>query len=257
MKINLLCAAAAVAAAFTGTAARADDGTPEFTVTGSAALATQYRFRGISQSDNKAVVQAAITISHASGFYIATWGSSASGNSAVNIGGSEIDVYGGYTHALGATGLTFDGGLYGYLYPGGAKANGGLPIHYYELYGSLTKAIGPVSVKAGINWAPKQGYFDDWKTNSRYNVYKYAEATVAVPGTAATLHGHLGHTAGGFDYYGHGYFDYTVGASYKVKMLTLDVSLVGTDVSHQDANYVRDVYRDAKPVAVVSLTASF
>jgi len=147
MKIKFACAAAAVAMAFAAQTAYADDApTPEVTVTGSAAIVSQYRFRGISQSDNKPAAQMSITVSHKSGFYVSTWGSSASaGQSAVNIGGSEIDVYGGYTHAIGKTGITFDGGLYGYLYPGMPSAE------YFEIYGSLSKSYGPISAKVGPN----------------------------------------------------------------------------------------------------------
>src|SRR5579864_4894613 len=115
------------------TVAFADDApAPEFSVTGSAAIVSQYRFRGLSQSDNQPVAQASFTVSHKSGFYIATWGSSASSDSTkspINIGGTEIDVYGGYTHAIGKSGITFDGGVYGYIYPGAPLGN------YYEIYG--------------------------------------------------------------------------------------------------------------------------
>src|SRR6201991_796921 len=88
-----------------------------FTITGSAGVWSQYRFRGISQSDNKPAFQGSLTLTHKSGFYLSTWGSSANANDAVNIGGTEIDVYGGYSHSF-RNGFTVDGGLYGYLYPG-------------------------------------------------------------------------------------------------------------------------------------------
>lgn len=44
------------------------------TVSGSAAITSDYRFRGISQSDENIAVQSGITIAHDSGFYIGTWG---------------------------------------------------------------------------------------------------------------------------------------------------------------------------------------
>jgi uncharacterized protein (TIGR02001 family) len=250
MKIKFLCAAAAVATAFASTAAFAEE-TPEVTITGTAGVVSQYRFRGISQSDQKPAVQASITAAHKSGFYVSMWGSSASaGQSAVNIGGTEIDIYGGYTHAIGDTGFTVDGGLYGYLYPGASAGN------YYELYGSVTKAIGPVSIKGGLYWAPKQDYFTTFNTKTKHNMYKYIDASVAVPNTALTLHAHIGHNAGGFNWVKQ-YVDYNVGASYKIKSITLDASLVGTNVSKSDAGYPSETYRATKPVGVLSLTASF
>lgn len=265
MKIKFACAAAAVAVAFASNVAFADDApapTPEFTVTGSAAIVSQYRFRGISQSDNKPAVQASATISHESGFYVSVWGSSATaGNSTVNIGGTEIDVYGGYTHAIGKSGITFDGGLYGYLYPGAATGE------YFELYGSLTKAYGPVSAKVGLNWAPKQDYFTYYNTATKYNMYEYAELSYSVPKLPITLHAHIGHTGGGFNYVKE-YMDYSAGASYKWKALTFDLSAVGTNISKSDAALApladqtgtanpQQTYRAAKSVAVLSMTASF
>jgi uncharacterized protein (TIGR02001 family) len=241
--------------------------TPDFTVTGSAGVWSQYRFRGISQSDNLPVFQGALTLSHKSGFYLSTWGSSASANDAVNIGGSEIDVYAGYTHALGKSGVTFDGGLYGYLYPGSGRATG-ISENYYEVYGSLSKPVGPVTAKIGLNWAPHQAYFDNWNTASRYNMYEYGELSVSVPHMPVSLHGHLGHTGGGLDYLGHDYLDYTVGASYKWKMLTFDLSVVGTSLSRDDTRVLvddgagdlvndRDYWRAAKTALVGSVSSSF
>jgi uncharacterized protein (TIGR02001 family) len=239
------------------TAALAEDApAPDFTITGGATIASQYRFRGISQSNNKPVVQATFTIAHKSGFYVSTWGSSASaGNSTVNIGGTEIDVYGGWTHGIGDSGVTVDLGVYGYLYPGAT------PLNYYEVYGSLAKTFGPVTAKAGVYFAPDQ------KHTVKSNTYVYGELSSSIPGTPITLHGHLGHTGGAFDYT-KDYLDYNVGASVKWQALTFDLSLVGTNVSKKDARLApfpdqtgttnpAQTYRAAKPVVVASLTASF
>lgn len=235
---------------------------PAITVTGSAAIVSQYRFRGLAQSDNKPAVQASITVSHASGFYVATWGSSASaGNSPINIGGTEIDVYGGYTHALGKSGVTVDGGVYGYIYPGAPLGN------YYEIYGSLAKNIGPATAKAGVNFAPRQKVFNyNFTSPTHHNVYVYGELGTTIPGTAIILHSHLGHTGGGFDW-GKPYFDYVAGAGYKYKALTFDLSLVGTDVSRSDINRgfacagapacFEPFHRMSKTVLVGSVTANF
>lgn len=122
--------------------AEAPASTSPFTITGGAAIVSQYRFRGISQSDNKPVVQGTFTIAHSSGFYVSAWGSSASANNAVNLGGTEIDIYGGYTHALGKSGVTVDAGVYGYIYPGSRKAVG-IDESYVEIYGSLAQGVRP------------------------------------------------------------------------------------------------------------------
>lgn len=230
------------------------------TVTGSASVVSSYRFRGLAQSDNKPAVQAGITLSHASGFYAGTWGSSASaGTAPINIGGTEIDLFGGFTKPLG--GVTVDVGAIGYLYPGATAGN------YYELYGSVSKSLGPVSAKAGIYYTPAQKVFNyNWTSPSRHNTYVYGELSSGVPGTPLTLHGHLGHTGGGFDW-GKPYLDYSAGVTWKWKMLALDLSLVGTNVSKGtiDSGFgclgntgcIASFDRMSKTTGVLSLTASF
>lgn len=244
--------------------ALADETSPpgDFTVSGSVAVVSQYRFRGISQSNNRPAVQGSITLSHKSGFYVGTWGSSTSGDlgkTPVAPGGSEIDIYGGYTHTFSASGLTLDLGGYGYLYPQASVNN------YYEIYGSLAKTLGPVTAKAGINYAPGQSYFRDLGVTN-HNVYLYGELSSGIPNTPVTLHAHLGHTDGGLRYLKN-YMDYSVGASVKWRMLTLDASLVGTNVSKGDVDRLVPCatasaceaywHRPAKTTGVVSLTASF
>ncbi len=273
---GLLAATLLAGSALAATPAFADETDPpsDITVTGSAAVVSQYRFRGLSQSDNKPAVQAAITVSHASGFYIGTWGSSASaGNGPINIGGTEIDVLGGWTHGIGDSGLTVDVGAAGYIYPGAPLGN------YYEIYGSVAKTFGPATAKVGVNYAPSQEVFNyNWTSNDRHNLYVYGDLSGGIPGTPITLHGHLGHTSGGFEW-GKKYLDYNVGASVKWRMLTFDLSLVGTNLSRDDirngfSSYIDGTcgipgsaacvssetnyfHRMSKTAVVASLTASF
>ena len=254
MKIKFLCAAAVLAVSGAAQAAYADDAapaaaaaapTPEFTVTGSAAFVSQYRFRGFAQTENRPTAQASITVTDKSGFYVSAWGSGSSFNY-----GSEIDVYGGYSKTL-KDGITLDGGLYGYLYPNFS------PDNAYELYGDISKSIGPVGLKAGVNWAPAQPYFTTLNTPHHYDVYEYGEITytpTALP--ALTLHGHLGHTGGGFDVT-KDYIDYVVGLGYKWKNLTFDISGTGTNLSTKSTNAAGYRHGLAKSVAVFSITANF
>lgn len=269
VKAPLALTALVISMAAASTAAHADSAPTappsQWTITGSADLATQYRFRGVAQSDNRPVVQGTFTIAHSSGFYLTTWGSSASAtNSPVNIGGTEIDIYGGWTHALGKSGVTFDGGYYWYLYPGATAGN------YYEFYASLAKTVGPVTAKAGINFAPAQKVFNiNWISPSRSNAYIYGELGGAIPNTPLTIHTHLGHTGGGFDFPKQ-YIDYTVGVTAKWKALSFDASLVGTNMTRSDfaatslpgyceASFcsLENFYRTTKPVGVFTVAASF
>lgn len=269
---GLIAASLIAGCAIAATPACADETDPpsDITINGTAAVVSQYRFRGLSQSNNQPVIQGSMTVSHSSGFYVSAWGSSASSNayadSPIDIGGTEIDVYGGFTHALGSSGLKVDMGVYGYIYPGSSKINGGTSGNYYEVYGSLAQSIGPATAKVGVYYAPPQKVFNlSVFSPTRNNTYVYGDLSSGIPGTPMAVHAHVGHTGGGFDY-AKPYVDYSVGASVTWKALTLDASLVGTNISDSDIisalgpitpatlTYFK---RPAKAVGVVSLTASF
>ena len=269
---GLIAASLIAGSAFAATPAFADETDPpsEFTLNGTAAVVSQYRFRGLSQSNNQPVIQGSMTLSHASGFYVAAWGSSASSNayvdSPIDIGGTEIDVYGGYTRALGASGVKLDMGVYGYIYPSSAKINGGTSGNYYEVYGSLAQSLGPATAKVGVYYAPAQKVFNlSVFSKTRSNTYIYGDLSSGIPGSPVSVHAHVGHTGGGFNYI-KPYVDYSVGAGVTFKNLTLDASLVGTNISDRDIvsalgpvtpATLRYYKRPAKTVGVVSLTASF
>ncbi|MDZ5456189.1 TorF family putative porin [Azohydromonas lata] len=97
--------------------AAASAGNPPWTVTGNASLVSQYLFRGITLTQGKPTVQAAVETAHASGFYAGLWGSGVSHAAYNNGSGSEIDLYGGWRKDLG-NGYGLDTGVYAYWYPG-------------------------------------------------------------------------------------------------------------------------------------------
>jgi uncharacterized protein (TIGR02001 family) len=68
---------AGIALTLSAQAAKAEDAAApkEFTVTGSAALVSDYRLRGVSQSDRGKALQAGVTVTHKSGFYGSLWSS--------------------------------------------------------------------------------------------------------------------------------------------------------------------------------------
>src|SRR3546814_17257848 len=100
-----------VAAALPTAAHAQNEDSDGITVSGSATVVSDYRFRGFSQSNEEAAIQGGITVSHDSGLYLGTWGSS--------IGfanGTEIDVLGGYAREI-APGLPPAVGPTSSLYP--------------------------------------------------------------------------------------------------------------------------------------------
>jgi uncharacterized protein (TIGR02001 family) len=150
MRFNLL-GMSALALAAVSAPAFAQDAAPasDFTVTGGATLVTDYRFRGISQTDKRFAVQGTLTVSHSSGFYASVWGSSIDDYIA-NGGDQEIDLIAGYSKAF--SGITFDGGVLYYYYPG----SGGITTDFFEPYASVKTTYGPVTAKVGVAFAPKQ-----------------------------------------------------------------------------------------------------
>lgn len=95
--------------------------TPEHTLTGNMTIATDYRFRGISQTFGEGffkmgpAIQGGIDYSHSSGIYLGNWNSNVSGNTYPNGSGIEMDFYGGWKKTWGDWGL--DVGTIYYLYP--------------------------------------------------------------------------------------------------------------------------------------------
>ncbi|RZM23354.1 MAG: hypothetical protein EOP67_48585, partial [Sphingomonas sp.] len=90
----------------------------EVTVSGSVGLVSDYRFRGVSQSDENLAVQGGITIAHKSGLYIGTWGSNLAGWGTFGGANMELDLIAGYKLPVGGGG-TLDVGATWYMYPGG------------------------------------------------------------------------------------------------------------------------------------------
>jgi len=93
-------------------------------VSGNVGFASDYVFRGYSQTDNQIALQGGLDYAHDSGFYVGTW---ASNVSSPFFGGThdpqlELDVYGGYSAEL-SNGIGYDLGILHYDYPGASYAD--------------------------------------------------------------------------------------------------------------------------------------
>jgi len=220
--------------------AQEEEDSDGITITGSATVVSDYRFRGFSQSNEEAAIQGGFTIGHDSGLYVGTWGSSIGFNN-----GTEIDVFAGFAKEV-TPGLTADVGATVYLYPGVDNTT------VIEPYASLTGAIGPATVKGGIAWAP--GGQDSLGDAS--GVYLYSDVGVQIPDTPIKLKGHVGYAKsdsflGGLD---GEVFDYSVGVDVTWKVLTLGVAYVNTDAP-KFGGYKETVGADG--AVVFSLGAAF
>ena len=68
---------------------------------GSAAMTTDYRFRGMSQNENDAAVQAGFHLASKSGLYAGVWGSNVKlANGDTETANLELDPYIGYTYTF-------------------------------------------------------------------------------------------------------------------------------------------------------------
>ncbi|MGQ0593184.1 MAG: TorF family putative porin [Gammaproteobacteria bacterium] len=85
--------------------------------TGTVAFATDYLFRGISQTDRHPAVQGSMDYSYKPwGAYVGVWGSNV--DTITSDGELELDFYGGFRGEFGGTGIGWDVGAIGYIYPG-------------------------------------------------------------------------------------------------------------------------------------------
>ncbi len=192
-----------------------------FAIAGGATLVSDYRFRGISQTNKEFAVQGTFTISHRSGFYASWWGSSIDDYIA-NGAQAENDLIVGYQKSFGKT--TVNGGVLYYWYPG----NHGATTDFAEPFFSVAEAFGPLTAKATVNYAPKQKALSIGN-GSEDNVYLAGDLAYAVPKTPLSLTAHLGHTWGpSYLSIGKEYADWNVGASFTHGPLSFGLQYVDT-----------------------------
>jgi len=251
------------------------------TLTGSATIASDYRFRGVSQSDREMAVQGGITVSHDSGLYVGTWASNLAGWGTFGGANMELDLIGGYKAKLGSN-AALDVGLTWYMYPGGADNT-----DFAEPYAKLTGTTGPATLTAGVAYAPKQQAIGKWyRTGADAaagvytdagdkddNLYLWGDGALAIAGTPITAKAHIGHSWGQ-DGLGPNatavtptgeYWDWSLGADATYRNLTLNVSYVDTDISAREAAYLRPSFSKgqdgsgniANGTLLVSLTVAF
>jgi uncharacterized protein (TIGR02001 family) len=218
--------------AFLATPALADETDPPAAVTinGTATVVSDYRFRGISQTNKRPALQGSITLTHKSGVYASVWGSSIDDYVAAG-GDQELDLIVGFKKSFGGT--TVDvGGLY-YYYPGSSGIIPGYNSDFFEPYAAVSQAIGPVTAKATVNYAPKSKALAFRAGVSKEdNLYGALDLSSAIPNTPVSLSAHLGHNfTRSFLSGGVKYTDWALGATYTYKAFTLGVSYVDTNAT--------------------------
>lgn len=218
------------------------------TVSGSVGGVSDYRFRGVSQSDEEIAVQGGLTVTHESGVYVGTWGSNLAGWGTFGGANLELDLIAGFKTEIGGGG-TLDVGVTWYMYPGGADDS-----DFLEPYAKLGGTIGPLGLTAGVAYAPKQQALGNYSATpfsrgqKEDNLYLWGDALAGIPGTPATLKAHIGYSEGNPGLGPNGtsvaptgkYWDWMLGADFAVyKGLTLGVSYIDTDIGKNEAAYLQ------------------
>lgn len=251
------------------------------TVSGSATLTSDYRFRGISQTDREMAIQGGLTVAHDSGVYAGAWGSSLAGWGTFGGANMELDLFAGVVLPIGRGKL--DTGLVWYMYPGGADET-----DFAELYTKLSGDIGPLSLTAGVAYAPKQealgkvfltgaaaaAGLPDNPGDKVDNLYVSGDAVYAISNTPVSLKAHIGYSDGNAGLGPNGtsiaptgtYFDWSLGAGLApIEGLTLSVSYIDTNISAAEGAYLQPNFSRgqdgigsiAGSTVVASVTASF
>lgn len=182
-------------------------------------LASDYDFRGISQTARDPALQASLDWESESGFYLGAWVSN------VDFGPDtesdfEWDLLGGYRGSIGEDG-GFDIGYVQYNFnPSGDK------VDFGEFYaGASYKAI------SGKFW-----YADDFSNTGLSATYMEVNAELPLPQDFGLVL-HVGVSDGDYwdDAYGDGYFDYSIGVTKSLGNFALALKWIdGSDLKATD-----------------------
>lgn len=208
------------------------------TLSGNVSLTSDYIFRGISQTGGGPAIQGGLDYSHASGLYVGTWASNVGwiqDFQGYKSGSLELDLYGGYRNQLGDTGVSYDLGAIGFLYPG--ERGGAVDADTVELYASL-----------GWKWfTVKYNYSISDETfgfaNSDGSGYLDLSASLPVGETGLTLGAHWG-TFNFENNPAQDYDDYKLSATYDMGKLAGVLSGVTAGVAYSDTDAKRSAWTD-------------
>lgn len=217
--------AAAIAAACAAHGALAQDAKPDSTISYNAAVTSDYRYRGISQTRLQPALQGgADYVNNKSGLYAGTWLSTIRWTKDAGGGGDiEWDLYAGKRGRLDQD-ISYDVGGLSYVYPANGLEDvaGFSNANTTELYGQL--GYGPAYVKYSHAVTNLFGFVD-----SRHSGYTDLGANLDA-GNGLTVNLHLGRqsvrhasTAS--------YTDWKIGATQDFGVLSLALALIGTNAN--------------------------
>lgn len=200
-------------------------------VTFNVGAASDYVFRGASQTDGNPQAYAGADVTMGIG-YAGVWVSNVDFDNGTD---AEFDLYAGIQPQVGA--VTFDLGA---LYYGYVDQPSGSHEDYWEFKASASMPLGPATLGGGVFWSPQ--YFG--KTGDA--LYYEANAAVTIPETKVSLSAALGYQ----QFQGPGdYTTWNVGVGYALTdNLGLDLRYHDTDAHDQGKAY------DSRIVGGIKLT---
>ncbi|MFZ6801681.1 TorF family putative porin [Undibacterium sp. Di24W] len=214
--------AAAVATLFCSQAAQAQDAAPtvkpEDEVSFNAALASDYRYRGISQTRLQPALQGgADYVNNPSGLYAGAWASTIKWTKDAGGGGSvEVDLYAGKRGSL-TSDISYDVGVLTYVYPSNGLA---VSANTTEIYGQLN--YGPAYVKYSHSTTNLFGF-----ANSKNSDYLDIGANIEID-TDLVLNLHAGHQQVKNNSIS-AYTDWKIGVTKDFGILSASLAVIGTN----------------------------
>jgi len=216
--MRLMFIAVVSSAAVAGSAAaQTPIGASGFAIENSATIVSDYRFRGVSLSDEKPALQLESTVSHDSGLYagaftstIEEYGVDADGDGAM----AEVDISAGW--AFSFAGFDVDAGAVAYLYPDASNVN------YYVAPVSISRAFGAWSVTAGYEYTPAQRSLADLDGDYVWFGASWESDSLPISFTAS-----VGREEGAWA--PEGKTDWLVGAHHSLDRFDLGLSWTGAD----------------------------
>ena len=217
---------------------------PNNEVSFNAAVTSEYRYRGISQSRLKPALQGGVDyVNNPTGFYAGAWASTIKW--VKDVGGDsnvEIDLYGGKRGDIGG-GFSYDvGGLY-YFYPSNELTPS---ANTFELYGQV--GYGPAYVKYSHSTTNLFGFVD-----SKNSGYLDVGANIDIAaGLVLNLHAgrqRVAHNGAA------SYTDYKIGVTKDVGFASVSLAFIKADT---DAYFSPVGNKDlAKSRAVLAISKTF
>ncbi|MBF0213266.1 MAG: hypothetical protein HQM00_06840 [Magnetococcales bacterium] len=216
----------------------------DFDIGGNMSLASDYVWRGVSQSARGPAVQGGITVNHSTGLYAGVWGSSIDFENPMTAS-LEMDLFAGIAYEF-PVGVKVDAGFIHYDYPG---ADNLLELDFEEYYLGLSYKTHGIGMSAKYSFSPD--YTSSVTSQSAY--YIEGALTYDLPYEVVAA-AHYGHTGGDFfdALVPDNYEDYSFGVSKEILGFGVDLSFYGTD---KDG---RTLYpRNADDRVVLKVTKSF